>query len=297
MVTTIDLTRAAQRRLGRTLRSRVAGDDAPTRAARIWGATGPRWFTPDDPVWRVHADAAMFPGGIASLLLQSLHPLAMAGVAGHSGYRGDPWGRLQRTSSYLAVTTFGTIADARVAIDHVASIHERVRGRDERGRPYRAGDPHLLTWVHAAEISSFLAAYQAFAADPLSPAEADCYVAQAGVPAALLGVPSPPQTVADLDTVVAAYRSELELTDAARDASRFLLLDPPVPLLARAGYGMLATAGVSVLPPWARRMLRLPMPALAETVVARPIGRLATRTVRWGIAGLEERRPSDAPET
>ena len=105
-----------QRRLGLALRSRVAGDDAPARARQIWGAEGERWFTPEDPVWRVHADASMFPGGLAALLLQSLHPLAMAGVAGHSGYKGDPWGRLQRTSHYLAVTTFGTVADAKQTI-------------------------------------------------------------------------------------------------------------------------------------------------------------------------------------
>ncbi len=119
----------------------------------------------------------MFPGGLAALLLQSLHPLAMAGVAGHSGYKGDPWGRLQRTSHYLAVTTFGTVADAEQAIAHVRSVHRRVRGTDHRGRPYAADDPHLLRWVHVAEIWSFLAAFQAYAATPLTDAEADLFVA------------------------------------------------------------------------------------------------------------------------
>ena len=86
-------------------------------------------------MWRVHADAAMFPGGVAALLLQSLHPLAMAGVAGHSGYKGDPWGRLQRTSHFLATTTFGTVEDAEAAIARVRGIHERVRGHDPTGPP------------------------------------------------------------------------------------------------------------------------------------------------------------------
>ncbi len=139
----------------------MAGDDAPSGRARIWGAEGERWFTSEDPIWRVNADAAMFPGGISALLLQSLHPSAMAGVAGHSGYKGDPWGRLQRTSHYLAVTTFGTIADAEESIAQVRSVHRFVRGTDERGRPYSADDPHLLRWVHVAEIWSFLTAYQA----------------------------------------------------------------------------------------------------------------------------------------
>src|SRR6478672_4121908 len=142
--------RLVQRQLGRMLRSKVAGDDAPARAQRIWGAEGPRWFTPEDPIWRVHADASMFPAGIRALLVQSLHPLAMAGVAGHSGYKGDPWGRLQRTSEFLATTTFGTVEAAQAQIDRVRSIHQRVRGKAPDGRPYAASDPHLLAWVHAA---------------------------------------------------------------------------------------------------------------------------------------------------
>ena len=168
-----DLARHSQLRLGAALRARVAGDDAAERAQVIWGRQGERWFTPEDPVWRVHADAAMFPGGVAALLLQSLHPLAMAGVAGHSGYKGDPWGRLQRTSHFLATTTFGTVEDAEAAIERVRGIHERVRGHDPTGRPYRASDPRLLRWVHVAEAHSFLTAHQRYAVEPLTAAEAD----------------------------------------------------------------------------------------------------------------------------
>ena len=200
-------TRLVQRQLGRMLRSKVAGDDAPARAQRIWGAEGERWFTPADPIWRVHADASMFPAGVASLLLQSLHPLAMAGVAGHSGYKSDPWGRLQRTSHYLATTTFGTIEHAEEAIALVRSIHERVRGRDPLGRDYRASDPHLLRWVHLAEIDSFLRAHQTFGAQPLTDDEADRYVEQTGIPAVRLGVIDPPTTVAGLGEALAGLPS------------------------------------------------------------------------------------------
>lgn len=288
--------RLVQRQLGLMLRSRVAGDDAPVRAQRIWGARGERWFTSDDPIWRVHSDASMFPAGITSLLMQSLHPLAMAGVAGHSGYKGDPWGRLQRTSEYLATTTFGTVEDAERAIATVRSIHGRVRGKDPRGRAYRADDPHLLMWVHVAEIDSFLRAYQTFSGSPLTDAEADLYVTQAGIPAARLGVEEPPRSVAELDEVLASYRPELEATPAARDAARFLLLDPPLPLYARPGYGTIASGGVSLLPGWARWMLGIPLPDVVTTLVARPLGHLGTAAVRWGMAGLGERRPSDSPD-
>lgn len=153
----------------------MAGDDASERAEAIWGKPGPRWFSREDAIWRVHADASMFVGGITALLLQSLHPLAMAGVAGHSGYKSDPWGRLQRTSHYLASTTYGTIPDAEQTIARVRSIHLRIRGRDEHGRPYQASDPHLLKWVHLAEADSFLRAHQAFGSEQLSAAAADTY--------------------------------------------------------------------------------------------------------------------------
>ena len=141
----------------------------------------------------------MFPGGVAALLLQSLHPLAMAGVAGHSGYKGDPWGRLQRTSHFLATTTFGTVEDAEAAIERVRGIHERVRGHDPKGRPYRASDPRLLRWVHVAEAHSFLTAHQRYALEPLTAGEADTYVAQSALVAGRLGATDLPTTVAELD--------------------------------------------------------------------------------------------------
>lgn len=284
-----DLTRASQLRLGSALRARVAGDDASERAAQIWGRAGERWFTPADPVWRVHADASMFPGGVAALLLQSLHPLAMAGVAGHSGYRGDPWGRLQRTSGFLATTTFGTIEDAEDAIARVRAVHERVRGRDALGRPYRADDPHLLRWVHVAEAHSFLTAHQAYARTPLTAAEADTYVEQSALVAGRLGATDLPLTVADLATALEGFRSELEATQDARDAARFLLLDPPLPWLARPGYGLITTGGVAILPVWARLALRLPVVGPVASA-ARGVGGLGTRAVRWAMAGVAEER-------
>ena len=284
-----DLARHSQRRLGTALRARVAGDDATERAQVIWGKEGERWFTPEDPVWRVHADAAMFPGGVAALLLQSLHPLAMAGVAGHSGYKGDPWGRLQRTSHFLATTTFGTVEDAEAAIARVRDIHERVRGRDPKGRPYRASDPRLLRWVHVAEAHSFLTAHQRYALAPLSPAEADTYVAQSALVAGRLGALDLPTTVAELADALTGYRPELEATPQAREAARFLLLDPPLPWPARPGYGLIASGGVAVLPGWARRALRLPAGGPA-TVLAGGAGHVGTRAVRWAMAGVAEER-------
>jgi uncharacterized protein (DUF2236 family) len=274
----------ARRQLASALRSRVAGDDAREKAAAIWLTEGPRWFTPDDPIWRVHADASMFPAGIRALLLQSLHPLAMAGVAGHSGYKGDPWGRLQRTSEFLATTTFGTIEHAERQIARVRAIHERVRGVTPDGRAYSASDPHLLLWVHVTEADSFLTAYQRYAQQPLDTDEADRYVAQAAVVATRLGVLDPPLTVEDLRAAIESYRPELTSTPAAREAARFLLVHPPLPLAARPGYTALAAGAVAMLPRWARLPLRLPWLPVTERVVGRPLGGAATAVVRWAMS-------------
>lgn len=280
------VTRRAQTRLGLALRHKVAGDDGPRNARRIWQPGGERWFTSQDPIWRVHEDAAMFPGGVAALLVQMLHPAAMAGVAGHSGYRGDPWGRLARTSTYLATTTFGTIEHAEEHIATVRAVHERVRGKDHTGRAYRASDPHLLMWVHLAEVDSFLRAFQAYAKDPLTPSEADQYVRQTGVSARLLGVLEPPATVDELRTALDGYRDELELTDAARDSARFLLLHPPLPWTARPGYAAILAGGIAVMPDWARQIFGISTSDLLVRAIGGPLGSASTATIRWAMAGV-----------
>src|SRR5512139_2455134 len=164
---TTPVVQQVRSRLGERLFARVAGPEGPARRKRIHGTPGPRWFPEGSAIRQVHGDASMFVGGVRALLLQSLHPLAMAGVAAHSGYKGDPWGRLQRTSHFLAVTTFGTAEDAEEMVARIRAVHETVRGTAPDGRPYAASDPHLLRWVHVAEVDSFLAAHQRFGRSPL----------------------------------------------------------------------------------------------------------------------------------
>ncbi|MGM1060226.1 oxygenase MpaB family protein [Saccharothrix sp. Mg75] len=268
-------------RLGAAVFSRVAGPDGPGVRDRIHSGPGPRWFAPDSPIRRVHGDAAMFIGGLRALLLQSLHPLAMAGVAGHSDYRQDPWGRLQRTSAFLAVTTFGPAADAERAVARVRGIHRRVRGTAPDGRPYRADDPHLLDWVHTAEVDSFLRCHRRYGSTRLTPAEQDGYVADAARVARALGVPDPPTTVAGLDARLAAFRPELRGTREARDAARFLLLTPPLPVPARLPYAAVAAAAAASLPWWSRLPLRLPLLPLTEATAVRLAGHGVTGAIRW----------------
>jgi uncharacterized protein (DUF2236 family) len=270
-----------RRRIGRAIFERVAGPEGRSRRQVINADGGERWFADGRPIRRVHGDSSMFIGGIRALLLQSLHPLAMAAVAGHSGYRGDPWGRLQRTSYFLAVTTFGRDGDAQEAIARVRAIHRRVTGIAPDGRPYAASDPHLLTWVHIAEADSFLRAHTRFGARPLDQAGRDGYVADLARIGAALGVPDPPRTEAELAAAIARYRPELAGTAQAREAARFLLLSPPLPLVARAPYGVLAAAAVSLLPGWARRPLYLPRLPVTEVAVVRPAGQAMVHAIRW----------------
>lgn len=274
-----------RQRLGNGLFGLVAGPDGHATGDRIHHSPGPRWFGQDRPIRLVHADAAMFLGGLRALLLQSLHPLAMAAVAEHSGYRGDPWGRLQRTGAFIAVTTYGTEADAEQAVRRIKAVHARVRGTAPDGRPYRASDPHLLEWVHVAEVDSFLRCYQRYGTRPLTATERDGYVADMAHVAAAIGVPDPPRTEAALAERIAAYRPELRGTAEARSAARFILMTPPLPLLARPPYAVLAAAAVASLPPWARWPLRLPYLPVTEATAVRLAGHGLVSGLRWVMAG------------
>lgn len=271
--------------LAKAVRDRVAGESSTAVHEEVWDAPGERWFTDADPIWRVHEDTSMFIGGIRALLLQSLHPVAMWGVHQHSGYRGDPWGRLQRISHFIAFTTYGPIDAAEGRIERLRRIHEQVTGTTEDGRPYRADDPDLLTWVHAAEVDSFLASFRTFGRHPISATEADTYVAQTAMVAEKLGVPSAPRSVTELDDLITSYRPVLAWSRPAQDAADLLIKDPPLPIVARPAYTALVSGAISLLPHWARSLLRLPSSPIADRVLSRPAAQLATSTIRWALTG------------
>ena len=162
----------------------------------------PGLFGPASMVWEVHADfTSMMVGGIAALLLQMLHPLALAGVWDHSNFRQDLLGRLRRTSLFIAGTSYGGVADAERLIDKVRSIHQQVVGQAPDGRPYAASDPALLTWVHVAEVHCFLNAYLRYCNPELPGAEQDRYYAEVALIARRLGA----QDVPDSRQAVTAY--------------------------------------------------------------------------------------------
>jgi uncharacterized protein (DUF2236 family) len=222
-------------------------------------------FGPASVAWRVSTDLASPVAGLRSLLMQALHPLAMAGVDQHSGWRRDPVGRLAATSAYLATVTFGERAVAEQAAARVRRIHDHVRGLDAvTGRRYAASDPPLLLWVHAAQVDSVLAA-GSLVGTALSAADSDRYVEEMMAAAELVGVPRPliPASVAELERYVASVRPGLSCTPAARESMAYLL-DPPGLDEEIAGFWQdVRDAAIAVLPEWARQMYGYSAPPLS----------------------------------
>ncbi|MFT7601834.1 MAG: hypothetical protein ACI8TP_004797 [Acidimicrobiales bacterium] len=265
---------------GSWLRSALAGDEALNRT-ELATAADPGLFGPASIVWRVHGDSAMLIGGLRSLMIQTLHPLAMAGVAEHSDYTHDPWGRLNRTSRFIGATTYGSTEAAERAIAMVRTIHDRVIGTAPDGRPYSANDPHLLEWVHVTEVDSFLRAFDRFGEGKLRDAERDQYVAEMAEVGRRLGMVDPPITVAELDCRLISFRAECEYGPQAKQTVRFLISPPGVPFLAKGSYALLTWAAVSLLPGWAQRQMRLPVPPLIEPLAVRPAAKALTRVIGW----------------
>ena len=271
-----------RRRIAGSVRRALGGTDDAPPAITTASSDDPGLFGPDSAAWTVHADLAMLIGGIRALLLQTLHPLAMAGVAEHSDYRHDALGRLQRTGAFLARTVYGSTAEAHAAVAQVTRIHERVQGTAPDGRAYSARDPHLLAWVHVTEVQSFLVANQRYGRTRLSDRDADRYVAEIAQVGLLLGMTSAPMSVAELDATLESYRPELSVGRHARETRRFLMR-PPLPLTALGPYGLLFGAAVGLLPRWARRMLWLPVAPGAGPLVVRPAASVLLRTLGWAL--------------
>lgn len=240
------------------------------------------YFAPGSAVWEAHRDIATLVAGPRALLLQALHPGAMAGVHDHSRYREDPLGRLHGTIRWITTVTYGSRAQAEGASRWVQHLHERVRGTyvgaDGRTIPYQAQDEDLLAWVHIAFADSFLRAFERYAGRPV-PGGSDAYVRDWAVVGELMGVADPPRSVADLDRRLAAFRDAgtLRADDRVRDAVRFIRR-PPLPRLLRPTYPALFRGAVATLPDWAREMLGQRPVLRAEE--------LATRTVLRASAGL-----------
>ncbi|WP_147196447.1 oxygenase MpaB family protein [Pantoea sp. MBD-2R] len=214
----------------------------------------PGLYGPDSVIWRVHGDfSSMLCGGIAALLMQMLHPLALAGVWDHSTFRDDMMGRLRRTSQFIAVTTFGNTADAWTLIERVKQIHLRVKGVDAQGKAYAASDPALLTWVHVAETSRFLAAHLRYKNPSLSLEDQDRYYAEAALVAEALGAENVPKTTRGVAIYLQAMQPQLRCDERTKEVLALLLNSPAPSWQARPAMKTMMMAGIELLPPWAQQ--------------------------------------------
>jgi uncharacterized protein (DUF2236 family) len=247
----------------------------------------PGLFGPGSAAWHLHADVPpLFVGGVAALMLQTLNPVVMAGVADHSHYKDDPLGRLERTGTFVAATTYGSRNVAQQAIDAVGRVHQRVVGITPDGRPYAASDPDAITWVHATEHAMFLAAHQRHGRRPFGPDRADAYLDEVAEIAIRLGATWAPRSVDELDAYFRRVRPELYAGAQARETLRFLELGGFGGRSAEASaYRIIAAAAKALLPSWARRMCGFQLPPVVGPLTRRlavdPATDVFLTTSRW----------------
>jgi uncharacterized protein (DUF2236 family) len=212
-------------------------------------------------VWRVHRDRSFLLAGVRSLMMQALHPLPMAGVAQHSTWQTDPFGRLAATGGYVLAVTYGDTKSAHQAAERVRAIHTHVTGTDPVTRlSYRASDPSLLLWIHAALVDSIVQVVRRYGT-ALKTDEADRYVAQMVPFAEIVGVPREmvPASMAELGRYMESVEL-LQATPAAVEAIGIVLDPPQLDAATLDLWHDLGQVAIATLPQWARDLYGFPEP-------------------------------------
>jgi uncharacterized protein (DUF2236 family) len=239
------------------------------------------YFTDDSMLRRIHRERAVALSGPRALLMQAAHPLAVSGLLAHSTAMDEPYDRLARTAEVMSTIGFGSREDADRATSHVRSMHRRVRGRIQEptgsypsGTPYRADQPDLLLWVLFTLVDSAIVVYQLYV-DRLDDDEQAAYWDDYKQVGRLFGLRDRdmPDSLADLRE----YKREmlegdsLHVSDWARRRAREIVLEPPVPWLARPLLETVNFITVALLPDRVRReygFSPLPPTAIRRALVA-----------------------------
>ena len=276
----------------KTIREMVGGGGPPVAFLTPKGDRG--LFGPESIAWKVHADfISMMIGGISSLILQALHPQALAGVWDHSNFRQDLKGRLGRTAFFIAATTYGSVEMANQIIDKVNFIHTKISGVDEFGKPYSATDPHLLAWVHLTETLSFMRSYEEYREEKLSPQDKDQYFLEMSFLGKRIGTANLPTTYHCTNEVIKSYIPELYFGERAQSIID-LLEHFPSKLAAKPFIKLISRAGILNLPNWAYPLIKKPIPSYFERLaVKKSIGLIAIpvrEALKDGVAAHSLRR-------
>ena len=232
-------------------RKTVSGDStgAPEWAQQMAIGNDVGLFGPDSAVWEVHGCIATLVGGIRALLMQAAHPAALTGVAEHSAYDTDPLGRLERTTRWLTITSFGSTEAIESEARRVREMHKRVQGsfEDKTGShlSYSASDPRFLLWVHCAFTDSFLRAHEELGY-PL-PQGADRYVNEWAKSAQPLGLNDAPHSKLELQHVMATFAREEVTRIAMTPPIVGFILKPPFSRSGLFVYRILANAAISTI--------------------------------------------------
>ena len=249
----------------------------------------------DAVAWRVHAHfVGMMVGGLSSLMLQALHPRALAAVWDHSNFRHNLKGRLGRTAYFVAVTTYGATADALAAIERVNKIHAQVKGLMPDGNPYVANEPELLRWVHLGEVTSFLNGYQWLSTQPLNGAEANTYTLEMASIGQRLGADPLPTDATSSHEALKQFLPQLKF-DARTQEILHVIESYPVDLWDMPFMKLVIQASFHILPDWALAMLGKPLASDWEKHLVRQALRIASAPVQAaldidGVAAHAKRR-------
>jgi uncharacterized protein (DUF2236 family) len=192
-------------------------------------------FPPGTLARRVNAETALLLGGGRALLLQLAHPMVAAGVADHSDFRRDAFGRLANTLDLTLTVAFGDEDQRRAVLTRVADT-------------YRALDPELLLWVHATLVDTAVVTHERFIGS-IGPVARDRYHEEMKYQAVAFGVPKDrvPRSFEDLRGYMDGMVETLEVTDEARALSRGVLR-PPSPSALRPLVEVMRFLTVGLLP-------------------------------------------------
>ena len=244
----------------------------------------PGWFGPQSVTWKVHAHlVSMLVGGLSSLLIQAMHPGALAGVWDHSSFRTDLRARLGRTAFFIAATTYGGRDMAQQAIDHVNQIHAHVSGIQPDGQPYDARDPHLLRWVHLGETLSFLKAYRAYGDPALPLFMQNQYIAEMRRIGYALGATDLPDSLASAEQMLRSYQSELVIDQRVREVID-LINNFPSRRRDRLFVNLIVDAAFDLLPDWVLSQLSLAPSPIWQRRLRQQALALASVPLQWTLA-------------